>query len=114
MREPTGNLVPVQGEDARPSYPWSPTLMPDRPISLRPTSSTPRLSTVLKAYGRSVSLSVSVRLWRSIPFWPSLEFGSLSIRTGQHRLKGPITRTISPFPFPDRLYPREDGHRGKL
>lgn len=86
MREATGNLVPVQGEDARPSYPWSPTLMPDRPISLRPTSSTPRLSTVLKAYGRSVSLSVSVRLWRSIPFWPSLESGSLSIRTGQHRL----------------------------
>lgn len=36
MREATGNLVPVQGEDARPPYPWSPTLMPDGPISLRP------------------------------------------------------------------------------
>lgn len=72
MREATGNPVPVQGEDARPSYPWSPTLMPDGPISLRPTGSTPRQSTVLKACG-SVCLSVSVRPWRSIPFWPSLE-----------------------------------------
>jgi hypothetical protein len=36
MREGTGNRAHAQGEDARPRYPWSPTLMPDGPISLRP------------------------------------------------------------------------------
>lgn len=36
MREATGNLVPVHGEDARPRYPCWPTLMPDQPIRLRP------------------------------------------------------------------------------
>lgn len=60
MREATGNLVPVQGEDARPPYPWSPTLMPDGPISLRPTSSTPRPLTDLSACGMSVYPCLSV------------------------------------------------------
>lgn len=79
MREATGNLVPVQGEDARPPYPWSPTLMPDGPISLRPTGCTPRLCRLSPACPgrlRPVCQSVSVRifLWRSISHpWPALE-----------------------------------------
>lgn len=80
MREATGNLAPVQGEDARPPYPWSPTWMPDRPISLRPTSSTPRLpdySTPRLSWTPAVCLSVraqSVVLSPSQPIlWPSLE-----------------------------------------
>lgn len=65
MREATGNLVPVQGEDARPRYPWSPTLMPDEPISLRPHQldrSTCLLVPSCAGRLRSVNLSVLVRI----------------------------------------------------
>lgn len=60
MREATGNLVPVQGEDARPSYPCPPTLMPDGPISLRPHQLDSSTVDCLEGL-RSVCPSVSVR-----------------------------------------------------
>lgn len=109
MREATGNPVPVQGEDARPSYPWSPTLMPDGPISLRPTGSTPRLSTVDCPEGLRVCLSV--RVSPSVAVHPVLALsgvsGSLSTRTEDSAgcESGPTTRTISPFPFQPDYFP---------
>lgn len=79
MREATGNLVPVQGEDARPLYPWPPTLMPDSQSACSPPAPVPLSSTVdcrLSSVVCFVCLSVHSLGGRGDP--PSLDSHSLS------------------------------------